>query len=174
VTATSTVQVELKLSNSSLLLSRAWFYFRLGYATYLTFLLGYISTLITVYYLAIKNIPDLLNIFPHFVPFGVLATIIGAPLSVAIGWIHLKRSNLYSSEAEISIESNPWNYKLPPGYQKEAFYPLLLAELRLLRRLAEKAVALSESEKNELNALEKKFETLLKGGYLGNPRRKMG
>jgi len=69
--------------------------------------LGYVSTLITVYYLAIKNVPSLLDVFPKFVPFAMLATVIGAPLSVAIGWIHLKRSNLYSSEATISVESNP-------------------------------------------------------------------
>jgi len=167
------LRLELKPSYAALLISRAWYYFRLGYATYLTFLLGYISTLITVYYLAIKNIPDLLNIFPHFVPFSILATVIGGPLSVAIGWIHLKRSNLYSSEADISVESNPWNYKLPPGYNKDALYPLLLAELKILHRLALKESIISDSEKNELESLEEKFQTLLNGGYLGTPRRKM-
>ena len=163
----------MKPAYAALLLSRAWYYFRLGYATYLTFLLGYISTLITVYYLAIKNIPDLLDLFPHFVPFAILATVIGGPLSVAIGWIHLKRNNLYSSEADISVESNPWNYKLPPGYSKDALYPLLLAELRILHRLALKESIISDSEKNELDSLEEKFQTLLNGGYLGTPRRKM-
>ncbi len=163
----------MKLSNASTLAARAWFYFRLGYATYLTFLLGYASTLVTVYYLAIKNIPELLNIFPRFVPFAILATVIGGPLSVAIGWIHLKRSRLYSSEADISIEANPWNYKLPPGYQREAFYPLLLAELRVLRKMAQKQSLLSEAEEAELTRLEETLQTLVTGGYVGNPRRKM-
>ena len=40
---------------------RAWYYFRLGYSTYLTFILGYVSTLVTVCYLAIKNMPPLLG-----------------------------------------------------------------------------------------------------------------
>jgi hypothetical protein len=66
-------------------LARLWFYFRTGYSTYLTFLLGYMSTLITVYYLAIKNIPELLDLFPRFVPFAVLSTVIGAPLSIIVG-----------------------------------------------------------------------------------------
>jgi len=145
----------------------------LGYSTYLTFLLGYISTLVTVYYLAIKNIPDLLEIFPRFVPFAVLATVIGVPLSVVIGWVHLKRSSLYSSEADIAIESNPWNYKLPPGYQKEAFYPLLAAQMKLIRKIAEKQALISESEIKELNDLEEKVRVLLSGGYVGTPRRKM-
>jgi len=163
----------LKLSNASLLLSRAWYYFRLGYSTYLTFLLGYISTLITVYYLAIKNLPDLLNIFPHFVPFAILATVIGVPFSIAIGWFHLKRSSLFSSETDISVESNPWNYKLPPGHAKEVFYPILFAELKIIRKLAQKELVVSDAEKNELDKLEEKFQRLLDGGYVGNPRRKM-
>jgi len=40
--------------------------------------LGYISTLVTVYYLAIRNIPELKNLFQRFWAFAVLATIIGA------------------------------------------------------------------------------------------------
>jgi len=102
---------------------RAWYYFRLGYGTYLTFLLGYVSTLVTVYYLAIRNVPDLLSIFPHFAAFAVLATIIGVPLAVVIGWAHLKRSGLFTSEQDISVEANPYLYKLPPGYTKELTIP---------------------------------------------------
>jgi hypothetical protein len=145
----------------------------MGYATYLTFLLGYVSTLITVYYLAIKNVPDLLAIFPRFVPFAVLSTVIGVPLSVSIGWVHLKRSNLYSSEADIGVEANPWNYKLIPGYQKEVLYPALFAELRLLRQLCTKASLISEDELRELDSLEAKLKTLNHGGYVGTPRRTM-
>jgi hypothetical protein len=77
---------------------RAWYYFRQGYSTYLTFVLGYVSTLITVYYLAIKNMPPLLDIFPHFLSFAAIGTVFGVPLAIAIGWIHMKRSRLYSSE----------------------------------------------------------------------------
>lgn len=40
-------------------LFRCWYYFRIGYSTYLTFLLGFATTLVTVYYLAINNIPAL-------------------------------------------------------------------------------------------------------------------
>jgi len=54
---------------------RAWYYFRLGYSTYLTFLLGYVSTLITVYYLAIKNMPPLFDVYPHFASFAALGAV---------------------------------------------------------------------------------------------------
>lgn len=150
---------------------RAWYYFRLGYATYLTFLLGYISTLVTVYYLAIKNIPSLLDIFPKFVPFAVLATVVGVPLSVGIGWIHLKRSRLFSSEADIGVEANPYNYKLQPGKDAEVSTPFLLISIRLLEKLADTNGLLTSPEKAEIAQLEDKLLTLLGGGYIGTPRR---
>lgn len=155
------------------LVNRAWYYFRLGYSTYLTFLLGYFSTLVTVYYLAVKNMPTILDIFPHFVPFAAIATVIGVPLAVIIGWVHLKKSALYSSEAEVSIEANPFNYKLAPGWVSEASGPATLFQLRLLHRLSERAGILTDSERAEISELEKKWETLVEGGYVGSPKRRL-
>jgi hypothetical protein len=154
------------------LVSRAWFYFRLGYSTYLTFILGYVSTLITVYYLAIKNIPQLLDIFPKFLPFSLLATGIGVPLSVAIGWAHLKRSTLFTAEQDISYEASPYVYKLPyAGIARDVQTPSELLRLRLMKKLAEANGLLSEAEKAEIEKIERLYETLLKGGYVGNLRR---
>jgi hypothetical protein len=151
---------------------RSWYYFRLGYATYLTFILGYVSTLITVYYLAIKNIPALLGIFPKFELFAVPATVVGVPLSVAVGWIHLKRSHLFSSETDVSVEANPYNYKMAPGKETVLSTPMMLIQLRILRRLAETNGLLNGQEKDEIDGLENTLLTLLKGGYVGKPRRK--
>lgn len=153
-------------------LSRVWFYFRIGYATYLTFLIGYVSTLITVYYLAIKNIPDLLNVFPHFVPFAVLATIIGMPLSVGLGWVHYKRSPAFASEVAIQYEANPYYFKLPPGWNKEVLGPLYLELLLLLKRLSSSQKLLDEDERQRIEELERKLHILNEGGFVGTPRRK--
>lgn len=149
-----------------------WFYFRIGYATYLTFLLGYLSTLVTVYYLAIKNLPTLLDIFPHFVPFAILATVIGGPLSIFVGWMHLKRSSAYSSETDVYTESNPYTYKLTPGVWREAVGPLLLELLLQQKKILEAQKLLGDDEKARLEAIEAKMRTLLQGGYVGVPRRK--
>jgi len=145
----------------------------MGYSTYLTFLLGYASTLITVYYLAIKNIPDLLNIFPRFVPFAILATVIGLPLSVSVGWAHYKRSAAFSSEMDIQYEANPFWYKLPPGYNKEVFGPVYLEMLLLLKKITESNQSLSSEEKERIDQLEQKLRTLNAGGMVGSPRRKL-
>jgi hypothetical protein len=150
---------------------RAWYYFRLGYSTYLTFLLGYVSTLVTVYYLAVRNMPSLLDLFPHFEPFAVLATVVGVPVAVGLGWVHMKRSGLFSSEQDISVEANPYQYKLPPGMSKEVSTPATILTLKMLRKIAENNGLLSDSEKAAIDDLERKLQTLMEGGYVGLPRR---
>lgn len=153
--------------------ARLWYYFRMGYATYLTFLLGYVSTLITVYYLAIKNIPALLDVFPKFVPFAVLSTVIGVPLSIGIGWLHLKRSLAYSSEMDIGVESNPYYYKFPPGYTLEVWGPVYLELLLQVKKLLAANKLLNDEERERIENLEKKLRILNEGGYIGQPRRRL-
>jgi len=170
VAASGSIGVNMKISLK--ILARLWYYFRMGYSTYLTFLLGYVSTLVTVYYLAIKNLPTLLDLFPHFAGFAVLATAIGVPLSVGIGWLHLKRTIVYSSEAEVAAEANPYTYKLSPGLWSEAFAPLYLELLVQQKKLLEAQKLLDEDDRARIQAIETKMRILLKGGYVGVPRRK--
>jgi hypothetical protein len=154
-------------------IGRLWFYFRIGYSTYLTFLLGFVSTLVTVYYLAIKNIPDLLNVFPHFVPFAAIATLIGIPLSVSVGWAHYKRSPAFTSELDIQVEANPYYFKLPPGFNKEVYGPLYLELLMLLKKLSTTENLLDKNDMDRIEALERKLRTLNDGGMVGTMRRKV-
>jgi hypothetical protein len=159
--------------NGMRFLTRVWFYFRIGYATYLTFILGFVSTLVTVYYLAVKSIPALLSVFPHFVPFAILATVIGGPLSISVGWMHYKRSSAFTSEVEIQYEANPYYFKLAPGYNLEVMGPLYLEMLMLLKRLVSAQQMLSEEDKVQIERLEQKLQILVKGGFVGTPRRKL-
>jgi hypothetical protein len=159
--------------NKAGFLGRVWYYFRIGYSTYLSFLLGFVSTLVTVYYLAIKNMPSLLNVFPHFVPFSMVAVVVGVPLAVAIGWAHIKRVPAYSAEMDISVEANPYYYKLAPGWQKEVWFPVYLELLVQLRRLLESQNLLSEEDEARIKSLEYKMQKLVEGGMVGSPRRKM-
>ena len=151
--------------------TRFWYYFRMGYSTYLTFIMGYVTTLITVYYLAIKNLPFLLKLFPSFWMFSLLATVIGSPLSVAIGWLHLKRTHAYSSELDISVESNQYSYKLIPGKEAEAFVPSYLEILRLVSKLLKSQNLLSEEDESRISDVERKLQALIEGNVVGSPRR---
>ncbi|MER3407310.1 MAG: hypothetical protein C4292_00320, partial [Nitrososphaera sp.] len=64
---------------------RAWYYFRTGYSTYLAFMIATVNTMVTVYYLAIKNIPDLQIIFPSFTVWVLFVVFAIAPLAVLVG-----------------------------------------------------------------------------------------
>jgi hypothetical protein len=134
--------------------------------------LGYVSTFVTVYYLAIKDMPVLLNIFPHFLAFVLLGTVIGVPLSVSIGWLHLKRTSAWTAEVDIGVEANPYNYKLPSGYWREVFAPMFLELLRQNRRILASNNLLSPEDSRKITELEEKLNTLASGGYVGQPRRK--
>lgn len=152
------------------LILRSWYYFRTGYSTYLTFLLGIVSTLITVYYLAIKSAPGLLAIFPHFETFAVLSSVIGVLLSTIMGWTHLKGSRVWSTEQDIAVEANPYYYKLAPGYTKDVYARLYLEVLRLGKIIADREGLLVDEDRSRIQSIEKDMETLLAGGYVGVPR----
>ena len=158
--------------NIARMLTRSWYYFRTGYGTYLTFLLGYFSTFVTVYYLAIKNMPALLDIFPHFLTFMIVGTVIGLPSGVIIGWLHLKRTSAWTAEVDIGAEANPYNYKLTPGLWREAFAPTFLELLRLNRKILASNNLLTDEEKRRISELEQKLQILVSGGFVGQPRRK--
>jgi len=159
----------MKLSN---FVFRMWFYFRMGYGTYLTFLLGFLTTLITVYYLAINNSPVLLDIFPRFWLFAAIATVIGIPIGVLLGWFHMKGSAIWKSEMDINAEANPYNYKITPGYWQEAFTPLYLELLTAIKKIMIKEGLLTEEERKRIAELEEKLQTLIHGGYVGTPKTK--
>jgi hypothetical protein len=154
-------------------LFRCWYYFRLGYGTYLTFVIGFVSTVTTVYYLLIKNVPVLLNLFSSFTNFVIIGAVLLIPTGVLFGWFHMKRTLAYSSEVDISIEANPYYYKLSPGCASEVQYPAYLSMIKMLKRIEEKEDLLTPKEKAEIEDLERKLETLIKGGMVGTPRRRL-
>jgi hypothetical protein len=94
---------------------RAWHYFRIGYGTYLTFLLGFATTAVTVYYLAITNIPLLGEAIKSFATFVFIAGLTIGLISVAAGFLHYKRTRAFAIETDISVEANPWYWRVTPG-----------------------------------------------------------
>ena len=150
--------------NPRRLLFRAWYYFRIGYATYLTFLLGFVSTIVTVYYLAINNISFLKVVFPNFWIFSLLAIVVGVPLAVFSGYFHFKRSRAYTSEVDIQVEVNPYLFKITPGKEKEMQIPLTIANIDLTLAMARKLGALTPEVESELLQVREKYVRLAKHG----------
>lgn len=153
-------------------LFRVWFYFRMGYGTYLTFILGIGSTLVTVYYLAINNIQFLQSVFPAFWIFSVISLVVGIPSAIILGWFHVKGSGIFMSEQDINVEANPYNYKVPPGFWQEAFTPVYLELLKGMAKMLDKQGLLNAEEQEQIKQLENKLETLIQGGFIGAPKTK--
>lgn len=122
-----------------------------------------------IYYLAIKNIPAMETIFPSFGLWALTVSVIGVPLAICLGWIHLKRSPAYRSEIDIQVEANPYYYKLPPGFMKEVLVPTYLELVKLNLKLLNKEPITIEEQK-QIKELQKKLEHLINGGSVGRPR----
>ncbi len=151
---------------------RSWYYFRIGYGTYLTFPLGYIGFLALIYSFVI--VPYRLNvgIFSSVAYFEVAIAIFMTPAGITLGYLHLKHTKAWTSEIEVGVEANPYNYKVTPGKEKEAYAPITLVTLQLVRKIAEKDNVLTTEEKQQLENLESKMNILLQGKYIVKPKRR--
>jgi hypothetical protein len=162
--------IPLKLTD---LIFRSWYYFRLGYGTYLSFFVGFFQLIVTTYYLAIPKIPFLQEVFGHLVFFVVFTMVAIIPLSVLIGWFHMKRTQAYQTDTVIGVESNPYNYKISPGKETEIFIPYYAVVCSLLLKTLERQNLLSAEEKNELEKIRSNLNTLMQGGVVGKPKAHM-
>ena len=141
----------------------------MGWGTYFAFIFAAINTLVVTYYLAIEKIPSLEIIFPSFVNYVVIISLIGIPILVVFGYIHFKRTHAFGSEQEVSVESNPFNYKLAPGHQIQVFGPAFLELLKLNLKIINKE-PISDGELKKVNEIIEKLSTLCEGGWVGKPK----
>lgn len=152
------------------LVFRSWYYFRQGWSLYFAFIFAAVNTLVTTYYLAIKNIPSLEYVFPTFAVYAATLITIGIPILVIVGYVHFKKSAAYSSEQDVTVESHPYNFKLIPGYNVEVIFPIYLALTNYMIKWS-KNEKLTNDEIDKLNELQKKINILIDGGFVGNPKR---
>lgn len=146
---------------------RYWYYLRQGYSTYFNFFFAGVNTLTVTYYLAIENIPSLKAIFPSFIEYIILIVGVGVPMLILTGFAHFKKSKAFKSEQEVAFESNPFIYKLPPGYQKKVMMPFNLLFSQILLKIASNE-KITEEERKKMIELQGKMDHLIKGGYIGD------
>lgn len=114
--------------NLKRLIFRSWYYFRIGYSTYLSLPVALIGWGSAIYYLAITNLPFLQLMFPHFFHFLIVIIVILPLLGGSLGYIHFKKVFSYKAELDIQVESNPYTTKI--------VVPVNLPGLKLLQQLA--------------------------------------
>src|SRR5467141_625064 len=156
----------------SKLIFRSWYYFRIGYGTYVAFPLGFASTMIVIYALAVVSVPVIHNIFPHLYVFGIVGILIIVPISIYAGLYHIKRTGAYSAEASVLTESNPYVYRAIPGKEREVFLPLMVLTAKGLAKVMEQQHALTLEEQREVGIVLCKANTLLEGASVGLPKDK--
>ncbi len=133
---------------------RSWFYFRMGWSTYLVFVLGAVNTLTITYFLAIDNYPVLKNIFPTFEQYVVIMVFIGIPILIMFGYAHYKKTEAYKSEIDVLIESNP--YLRRNTVNAEMCIRLNMKLLSLLLKLSKKE-QLDKTEFKEIQDMQKEI-----------------
>ena len=133
---------------------RSWYYFRMGWGTYFAFIFAAINTLTVTYFLAIERYPELSAIFPSFIQYVLIITIIGVPLLVVVGYVHYKRTLAYRAEVDVALESNP--YQLRNVVNNAINVELALRMFEMILKLS-KNQKLTENEIVELTKTHKKF-----------------
>ena len=101
----------------------------------------------------------------------VFTVSLGIPLLIFIGYLHYKKSPSYTSEADISVESYPYYYKLTPGFDREVVFPLYFMMTKMMKKISS-GEKFSDTELKEIDDLQEKINLLLQGGMVGNFRKK--
>ena len=133
---------------------RGWFYFRQGWSTYFAFIFAAINTMTVTYFLAIENYPFLNQIFPNFLQYVLIISIIGIPLLIGVGYAHYKKTPSFRAEADVWFESNPYWGRVVVNSE-------ILLQLNL--KLTNLLISISKNEsltKNEILEIEKLKDSL--------------
>ena len=138
---------------------RGWYYFRTGWSVYLAFIFAAVNTLTVTYFLAIENYPVLKEIFPSFLHYIVIASVVGIPFLILIGYAHFKRTASFRAEADINMEANPhWRRILQ---NTEVLLPSYVTLLELVVKLS-KNEKLSEDEMAQISNLKNSLDEHIK------------
>ena len=133
---------------------RAWFYFRQGWSTYFAFIFAAINTLTVTYYLAIENYPFLKTFFPSFEQYILIVVLVGIPLLIMVGYAHYKKTPSYRAEADVWVESNPYQARVLVNTQFSLALNMKLTDILLKLSLKQE---ISEKEISEIQELQKNF-----------------
>ena len=133
---------------------RFWFYFRSGWSSYFAFILAALNTLTVTYYLAIEKYPVLQAVFPNFLQYILIVVSIGIPLLILVGYAHWKKTPAYRSEADIWMESNPYQARMLVNSEMLMQLNLKLIDLLIKQSKNEST---SDAELNEIIKLHKEF-----------------
>lgn len=133
---------------------RGWFYFRQGWSVYFAFIFAAINMLTVTYFLAIENYPSLKAVFPSFEQYVLITVLIGVPLLVLVGYAHYKKTPSYRAEADVWVESNPYQARVLVNTQFTLALNMKLTDV-LLKLSSNQEITQKEIE--EIKKIQSKF-----------------
>lgn len=134
---------------------------------YFAFLFSAINTLTVTYYLAIEKAPILKDLFPSFIQYVVIITTVGVPILVLLGYLHFKRTSAFAAEANVVIESNPFQRRMVVN--TELLVQLNMKLLSLLTKLS-KNEKLTDDETVEITKLQNEISKFIQERTLDNKK----
>ncbi len=81
----------------------------------------------------------------------------------------MKRTGAFAADASVSLEANPYIYKLVPGKEQEVFLPLWILTVKGLAKIMDQEKTMTAEERSEIERLLEKATALLKGQGVGLP-----
>jgi len=132
--------------------------------------MGYAGNIVVLFKLGVVGNHYLEGIFPSLGIFTIFGILVSIPVAILLGLAHMKRTGAYSADASLSMESNPYMYKLIPGKEREVFFPLMVLTLRSLAKVMREQNTLSPQEKEEFDRILAKADVLIQGEMVGHPR----
>lgn len=146
---------------------RIWFYFRTGWSTYFSFIFAAVNTLVVTYYLAIEKVPQLEIIFPNFIQYVLIISVIGIPLLGFVGYSHYKKTQAFRSETDIALEVNPYHARQIVNSELTLQFEKLILELLLKIQTSNN---LEQQDKITINNFLKEYEEFVKIRTLQNKK----
>ena len=129
--------------------------------------MGYASNIAVLYKLVVVDNKVLAPEFSSLTVFTIFGILVSVPTAIVLGLFHVRRTGAYAADASLSVESNPYTYKLIPGKEREVLVPLMILTARGLAKVLEKQDSLDPREKAQFDRVLSKAATLMQGGTIG-------
>ncbi len=79
----------------------------------------------------------------------------------------MKRTGAFAADASVSLEANPYVYRVVPGKEKEVLLPLMILTARGLAQVMDQLKTMTPEERSEFEDVLAKADILLKGQPVG-------
>lgn len=145
------------------MIRQLWFYFRTGHATYISLAIQLANFIVIQYVLFLQRFPILSSL--GLLQFTLGFMLIYVIVSTLSGFVHAKRQ--LRVDVGFSAETNPYNFRVLPGKEKEVFVPVTLLTLDFMEDWYRKNGSLTALQQQRIEGLKIRLRKLMYGEEIG-------